>query len=232
MADPYPQLNVNPFQIPLNVRIVRDANGDAALGQGRRHAVPGDVAVQRQEQHLHRSAGRDAVDAAVERPTCSDEVNRHLLVDVRYVGSRGQDLLGKINLAVPIDPRVTPVNGFTDIYDARGALINPDFFVPAEFLGLNRNGGFQQLTNVGRSTYHSFQTNVRGRFGTRAFLHGRLHLRQSLDTLSSDRSLVEHDPTPAREQLRPRRLRSHAPPDDGVGAARCRDRTARACSAP
>src|SRR5262249_5411806 len=27
MANPYPQLNVNPFQIPLNVRIVRDANG-------------------------------------------------------------------------------------------------------------------------------------------------------------------------------------------------------------
>ena len=29
MADPYPQLNVNPFQIPLDVRIARDANGAA-----------------------------------------------------------------------------------------------------------------------------------------------------------------------------------------------------------
>ena len=29
MADPYPRLNVNPFQIPLNVRIARDANGAA-----------------------------------------------------------------------------------------------------------------------------------------------------------------------------------------------------------
>ena len=88
-----------------------------------------------------------------------------------------------------------PVNGFTDIYDARGALINPDFFVPAEFLGLNRNGGFQQLTNVGHSTYHSFQTSLRGRFGTRAFLQAGYTYGRALDTLSSDRSLVEHDPT-------------------------------------
>ena len=113
------------------------------------------------------------------------EASRHLLVDVRYVGSRGQDLLGKVNLAVPVDPRATPVNGFTDIYDSQRRLINPDFFVPAEFLGLNRNGGFQQLTNVGRSTYHSLQTNVRGRFGTRAFLQAGYTFGKSLDTLSS-----------------------------------------------
>ena len=78
---------------------------------------------------------------------------------------------------MPLDPRVTPVNGFTDIYDALGRLINPDFFVPAEFLGLNRNGGFQQLTNVGRSTYHSLQAKVRARFGRALFAQRGLHLR-------------------------------------------------------
>ena len=66
--------------------------------------------------------------------------------------------------------------------------------MPAEFLGLNRNSGFQQLTNVGRSTYHAFQSNVRGRFGTRAFFTVGYTFGKSLDTLSSDRSLVEHDP--------------------------------------
>ena len=154
------------------------------------------------------------IDPLVETPSMQQwstnlqwEVSRHLLADIRYVGSRGQDLLGKINLAVPVDPRVTPVNGFTDIYDARGALINPDFFVPAEFLGLNSNGGFAQLTNVGRSTYHSFQTNLRGRFGTRAFLQAGYTYGKALDTLSSDRSLVEHDPRRPGEQLRPGRLR-------------------------
>jgi hypothetical protein len=89
---------------------------------------------------------------------------------------------------------VTPVNGFTDIYDSQRRLINPDFFVPAEFLGLNRNGGFAQLTNVGRSTFHSFQANLRGRFGARAFLQAGYTYGKTLDILSSDRSLVEHDP--------------------------------------
>ena len=207
MADPYPQLNVNPFQIPLNVRIVRDANGTPRWVKGDGTAFPATSPFS--------SKNNAFIDPLVETPSMQQwstnlqwEVNRHLLADLRYVGSRGQDLLGKINLAVPVDPRVTPVNGFTDIYDARGALINPDFFVPAEFLGLNRNGGFQQLTNVGRSTYHSFQTNLRGRFGTRAFLQAGYTYGKALDTLSSDRSLVEHDPRAAREQLRPGRLRS------------------------
>ena len=193
MADPYPQLNVNPFQIPLNVRIVRDANGAPRWVKGDGTPFPSTSPF---------SAKSNAfIDPLVETPSMQQwatnvqwEASRHLLLDLRYVGSRGQDLLGKINLAVPVDPRVTPVNGFTDIYDARGALINPDFFVPAEFLGLNRNGGFQQLTNVGRSTYHSFQSNLRGRFGTRAFLTAGYTYGKSLDTLSSDRSLVEHDP--------------------------------------
>ena len=139
MADPYPRLNVNPFQIPLNVQIARRRQRRAALGARRRHAVPRVRAVQRQEQHVHRSAAPHAVPAAVDGRICSTKCSRGVLVDVGYVGSRGVGLLGKVNLAVPLDPRVTPVNGFTDIYDRLGRLINPDFFVPAEFLGLNRN---------------------------------------------------------------------------------------------
>ncbi|MFI5077495.1 MAG: hypothetical protein ACHQRO_09145, partial [Vicinamibacteria bacterium] len=189
MADPYPQLNVNPFQIPLNVRIVRDANGTPRWVKGDGTPFPATSPFS--------SKNNTFIDPLVETPSMQQwstnlqwEVNRHFLADIRYVGSRGQDLLGKINLAVPVDPRVTPVNGFTDIYDARGALINPDFFVPADFIGLNRNGGFAQLTNVGRSTYHSFQTSLRGRFGTRAFLQAGYTYGKALDTLSSDRSLV------------------------------------------
>jgi hypothetical protein len=122
------------------------------------------------------------------------ELRRGLLLDVGYVGARGVDLLGKINRAVPLDPRVTPVNGFTDIYDRLGRLINPDFFVPAEFLGLSRNGGFQQLTNVGRSTFHSLQTKVRANLGRALVANVGYTLGRSMDTLSSDGGLVEHDP--------------------------------------
>lgn len=193
MANPYPELNVNPFQIPLNVSIVRDANGAARWVRGDGTPFP--------SSSPFNAKNNAFIDPLVETPSMQQwstnvqwEASRHLLVDVRYVGSRGQDLLGKINLAVPVDPRVTPVNGFTDIRDAQGRLINPDFFVPAEFLGLNRNGGFQQLTNVGRSTYHSLQTNVRGRFGARAFVQAGYTFGKALDTLSSDTGLVEHDP--------------------------------------
>ena len=194
MADPYPQLNVNPFQIPLNVQIARDASGAPRWIKGDGTAFPATSPFS--------SKNNTFIDPLIEMPSMQQwsanvqyELNRHLLVDVRYVGSRGQDLFGKINLAVPIDPRVTPINGFTNIYDAQGRLINPDFFVSPEFLGLNRNGGFAQLTNVGRSTYHSFQSNVRGRFGARAYLTAGYTYGKALDTLSSDRSLVEHDPT-------------------------------------
>jgi hypothetical protein len=124
-----------------------------------------------------------------------DEPRPGLLFDVGYVGSRGVGLLGKVNLAVPVDPRVTPVNGFTDIRDRLGRLINPDFFVPAEFLGLSRNGGFQQLTNVGRSTYHSLQAKVRARIGHALTANVAYTLSRSMDTISADGGLVEHDPT-------------------------------------
>ena len=141
MADPYPRLNVNPFQIPLNVRIVRDANGAPRWVRGRRLAVPGLVALHGEEQRLHRSAAAHAVSPAVDDERAVRSAAAACWSTSRYVGSRGVGLLGKINLAVPVDPRVTPVNGFTDIYDRLGRVINPDFFVPTEFLGLNRNGG-------------------------------------------------------------------------------------------
>jgi hypothetical protein len=131
------------------------------------------------------------------------EVRLGLIVDVGYVGSRGVGLLGKVNLAVPVDPRVTPVNGFTDIYDRLGRVINPDFFVPGEFLGLSRNGGFQQLTNVGRSTYHSLQTKVRASLGRMLTTNVAYTLGQSKDTLSSDGGLVEHDPTRPEDNFGP-----------------------------
>ena len=40
MANPYPQLNVNPFQIPLERAYRPRRERRAALGQGRRHGVP------------------------------------------------------------------------------------------------------------------------------------------------------------------------------------------------
>ena len=48
------------------------------------------------------------------RRACSTSCGAGMVVDVGYVGSRGVGLLGKINRAVPVDPRVTPVNGFTE----------------------------------------------------------------------------------------------------------------------
>ena len=65
MANPYPQLNVNPFQIPLDVRIVRDASGAPRWVKADGSNFPSMSPFSREEQHLHRSAGRGAVDAAV-----------------------------------------------------------------------------------------------------------------------------------------------------------------------
>src|SRR5688572_31855145 len=109
-----------------------------------------------------------------------------MVADIGYVGSRGVGLLGKVNRAVPVDPRVTPVNGFTDIYDRLGRVINPAFFVPAEFLGLHNSTGFQQLTNIGRSTYHSLQAKLRARVGGRLTTNVGYTLARSMDTISSD----------------------------------------------
>jgi outer membrane receptor protein involved in Fe transport len=193
MADPYPRLNVNPFQIPLNVRIARDANGAArwlrADGTPFPASAPFNAKSNTFIDPLLRTPYQQQWTANVQY-----EARRGLLFDVGYVGARGTGLLGKINRAVPLDPRITPVNGFTDIYDRLGRLINPDFFVPAEFLGLNHNAGFQQLTNIGRSTYHSLQTKVRVNLGRTLVANVGYTLSRSMDTLSSDGALVEHDP--------------------------------------
>ncbi len=194
MADPYPRLNVNPFQIPIGVRIVRDANGTPRWVRADGSLFP--------SSSPFNAKSNVFIDPLIRTPyqhqwtaDVQYEATPALLVDVRYVGSRGVGLLGKINRATPVDPRVTPVNGFTDIYDDLGRAINPDFFVPAEFLGLNRNGGFQQLTNVGRSTYHSLQGKVRAKVGRALVANVAYTLGRSMDTISSDGGLVEHDPT-------------------------------------
>ncbi len=202
MADPYPRLNVNPFQIPLNVQIGRDASGGAVWLRADGTPFP--------PSSPFSAKNNVFIDPLLRTPYLHQwttnlqyELRPGLLADVAYVGSRGSGLLGKVNLSVPVDPRVTPVNGFTDIYDRLGRLINPDFFVPAEFLGLNRNGGFQQLTNIGRSTYHSLQAKVRARLGRTLNTNVAYTLSRSMDTLSSDGGLVEHDPTRPEDNFGP-----------------------------
>lgn len=194
MADPYPRLTVNPFQIPLNVGIARDANGVPRWVRADGSAFP--------VTEPFSAKSNVFIDPLIRTPYLQQwttnmqyELRRGMLVDVGYVGSRGVGLLGKINRAVPVDPRVTPINGFTDIYDRLGRVINPDFLVPAEFLGLNRNGGFQQRTNVGRSSYHSLQAKLRARLGRTLTTNVAYTLSRSMDILSSDGGLVEHDPT-------------------------------------
>lgn len=193
MANPYPRLNVNPFQIPHNVQIGRNATGGAVWLRGDGTPFPASSPFNAKNNVF--------IDPLLRTPYLQQwssnlqyEVRQGVIVDVGYVGSRGTGLLGKINRAVPVDPRVTPVNGFTDIYDDLGRLINPDFFVPREFLGLNRNGGFQQLTNIGRSTYHSLQTKVRATVARALTTNVAYTLSRSMDTLSSDGALIEHDP--------------------------------------
>ena len=217
-----PRLNVNPFAIPLGVQIARDGNGVARWVRADGSAFPATSPFS--------SKSNVFIDPLLRTPyqqqwtaNLQYELRSGLIVDAGYVGARGVGLLGKVNLAVPVDPRVTPVNGFTDIYDKLGRLINPDFFVPAEFLGLSRSGGFQQLTNVGRSTYHSLQTKVRARLGRALTTNVAYTLSRSMDILSSDGGLIEHDPA-AGEQLRAVGLRPHAPAHDELHARRPRCR--------
>ncbi|MDO8794496.1 MAG: TonB-dependent receptor [Vicinamibacterales bacterium] len=194
MADPYPRLNVNPFEIPLDVQIVKDANGAPRWVRADGSAFPATSPFS--------SKSNVFIDPLLRTPyqhqwtgNVQYELRKGVTADVGYVGTRGVGLLGKVNLAVPVDPRVTPVNGFTDIYDKLGRLISPDFFVPSQFLGLNRNGGFQQLTNVGRSSYHALQTRVNARLGRSVMANAAYTFSRSMDILSADGALVEHDPT-------------------------------------
>lgn len=192
MADPYPRLNVNPFQIPLDVRIVRNANGTPSWVRADGTAFPA--------QSPFSAKNNVFIDPFIRTPYTQQwslntqyEPTKDIVVDARYVGSHGVGLLGRINLAQPVDPRLTPVNGFTDIYDRAGRLINPDFFVAPEYLGLNRNGGFAQLGNWAQSNYHALQLQTRGRLRANATWNIAYTFSKSLDNMSSDASLAEHD---------------------------------------
>ncbi len=191
-ADPYPRLNVNPFQIPLNVQITRNAAGTPSWVRGDGTPFP------RLSQFATKN--NNFIDPFVRTPYVQQwafnvqwEPMRGSLIDARYVGSRGVGLLAKVNLAQPRDPRLFPVNGLTSIYNNAGTVINPDFFVEPEFLGLNRNGGFQVRSNWGQSVYHALQLGFRRRHPrgvswNLAYTYGR-----TLDNISTDRTTAEQD---------------------------------------
>jgi hypothetical protein len=192
MADPYPRLNVNPFQIPFDVTIARNAAG--APSWRRFDGTPFPV------NSPFNAKNNTFVDPLLRTPYVQQwtmnlqyEPMAGSLIDVRYVGSRGNGLMARLNLAQPVDPRVTPVNGFDNIFTSTGALISPDFFVRPEFLGLNRAGGFRQRSNWGQATYHSMQANFRRRLGK--WLTGNFSYTwaKSLDNVSSDGAIIEHD---------------------------------------
>ena len=95
MANPYPSLNINPFTVPLQVQIARDANGTPSWRTVRRHRVPGYGTLRRQEFHVHRSLHQDPY---VQQWTFNVQFEpvRGNLIDVRYVGTRGIGLMAKV----------------------------------------------------------------------------------------------------------------------------------------
>jgi hypothetical protein len=201
MANPYPRLNINPFQLPFNVAIARNANGTPRWIRGDGKEFPATEPFgAKSNVYIHPN---------IKAPYMQQwslntqyEVVKGIALDLRYVGSRGVGLVGRFNVAQAVDPRVTPVNGFTNIRDNNksttnpdGALINPDFFVPSEFLGLSRAGGFVQVANVGHSTYHSAQVDVKGRMSRRALWNVAYTFSKSIDNLSSDTEQAQHDNT-------------------------------------
>lgn len=192
MADPYPRLNVNPFQIPFNITIAKNAAGTPSFRRFDGSAFPATSPFSAKNNTF--------VDPFLTTPYVQQwtmnvqyELDRGNLLDIRYVGSRGVGLLARLNLAQPMDPRVTPVNGFNGLNNSAGAAISPDFFVKPEFLGLNRAGGFKQRGNWGSSTYHGLQANLRRRMGKLVTGNFSYTFAKSIDTVSSDGSLVEHD---------------------------------------
>lgn len=192
MSHPYPRLNMNPFQIPFAVSIFRNANGAASWRK------PDGTAFPNVEQFNPKN--ETFIDPLIKTPYTQQwtlnaqyKVTKGTLLDVRYVGTRGVGLLARVNLTQPLDPRITPVNGFTDIRDKAGALINPGFFVKPEFLGLNHQGGFKQLSNWGQSTYHGLQANFRGRIGQYVNANIGYTWSKAIDDVSSDRDVAEQD---------------------------------------
>ncbi len=120
MADPYPRLNVNPFQIPLNVTVARDASGAASLAPRGRHGVSRAVALQREEQYLHRPARPDAVPRSSGARTCS---TRRAVTFWSTCATSARAASGCWGRSISRGRSIrveTPVNGFTDIYDQRG----------------------------------------------------------------------------------------------------------------
>ena len=163
MADPYPSLNINPFQIPLSVQVSRDANGSPSWRRFDGSAFP--------STEPFAAKNFTFISPFVRTPYVQQwtfdiqyEPWRGNLIDLRYVGTKGSKLMARINMAQAYDPRVSPINGFTDIRTRTGALINPDFFVPSNLLGLGRASGFLLRSNWASSTYHAMQGSYRRRF--------------------------------------------------------------------
>ncbi len=202
MADPYPRLNINPFTIPLQVRIARDANGAPTWRRFDGTAFPA--------TEPFAAKNFTFIDPFIKTPYVQQwtfnvqfEPVRGNLLDVRYVGTRGVSLMAKVNLAQPFDPRVAPINGFTDIRTRTGALINPDFFVPSEYLGLGRASGYRMRSNWGMSAYHGLQANYRRRFQRRLLVNAAYTFAKTLDNISSDGGQVEHDARNSRNNRGP-----------------------------
>ncbi len=201
MANPYPRLNISPFQLPFNVAIARNANGTPRWIRGDGKAFPATEPFgAKSNVYIHPNIRAPYMQQW--SLNTQYEMFKGLLFDLRYVGSRGVGLVGRYNVAQAVDPRVTSVNGFTDIRDRNrstanpdGALINPDFFVPTQFLGLSRSGGFVQVSNVGHSTYHALQADVKGRMSGHALWNVAYTFSKSIDNLSSDTEQAQHDNT-------------------------------------
>lgn len=192
MANPYPSLNINPFQIPLSVQIARDANGAPSWRRFDGSTFPAN--------EPFAAKNFTFISPFVKTPYVQQwtfnvqyEPFRGNLIDIRYVGTKGSQLMARVNLAQPVDPRVTPINGFTDIRTRTGALINPDFFVPSEFLGLGRASGFLQRSNWASSVYHGLQANYRRRFAKGVLVNAAYTWSKTLDNVSSDNAVVEQD---------------------------------------
>jgi hypothetical protein len=202
MANPYPRLNINPFTIPLQVQIARDANGSPSWQRFDGTPFPA--------TEPFAAKNFTFIDPFIKTPYVQQwtfnvqwEPVAGNLLDIRYVGTRGNGLMAKVNLAQPVDPRLTPVNGFTDIRTKTGALINPDFFVPSEYLGLGRQSGYRQRSNWGMSTYHGLQVNYRRRLQRRLLVQAAYTWSKTLDNISSDGGQVEHDARNSRNNRGP-----------------------------
>lgn len=191
-ANPYPSLNINPFQIPLGVQIVKNANGSPSFVRADGTPFPATEPFSAKSNIF--------IDPFIKTPYQQQwslgvqlEPFGGNIVDLKYVGSAGSGLVAKLNFAQPQDPRVTPVNGFNNIRDKTGALIDPSFFVNPQFLGLSKDGGFQVRGNYGHSTYHAFQFALKRRLAKGLTWNVAYTFSKALDNVSNDTGLIEQD---------------------------------------